>query len=257
MSEDCLVHEIHTSALWMRINRPHAMNAITGAVLTGIEAALFEAERNPAVRAVVLSGTGRAFCAGADLKDIHAQGTADTFLRRLTATLNRLEQFSKPVVAMVNGLALAGGLELILCCDLVLAARSASLGDGHAHYGLLPGGGASGRLPRIVGPNRAKYLFFTGESLPAEALVCAGLVNQVVDDDQLLAATQALVEKLACKSPLGLRRMKALVRDGMEQPLEVALRLETLASEPHQHSHDMQEGLAAFNDKRPPRFTGR
>ncbi|MDZ4173113.1 MAG: enoyl-CoA hydratase/isomerase family protein [Hydrogenophaga sp.] len=256
MTNDSLVFEDHDSVLWIRINRPKALNALNDDVLKGLNDALDFAEGQTRVNAVVVTGTGRAFCAGADLVVIHDHGTADTFLKRLNTTLNRLECFPKPVVAMVNGLALAGGLELILCCDVVLAARSAAFGDGHARYGLLPGGGASVRLPRIVGLNRAKYLFFSGETMPAEAFVSSGLVHQVVDDDQLLAATAALVAKIAQKSPLGLRRMKSLANESLEQTLEVALRREIEAGRQHQTSHDMQEGLAAFKGKRAPRFTG-
>jgi enoyl-CoA hydratase len=171
--------------------------------------------------------------------------------------MTRLEKFPKPVIAAVNGLALAGGLELVLCCDLVIAARSARLGDAHANFGLLPGGGSSVRLPRKIGPTRAKHLLYTGEFVPAEQLREAGLVNEVVDDADLLAAAGRLVARLRTKSPLVLRRMKALVDDGLEQPIETALRLELLASEVHAHSHDMKEGLAAFEEKRAPVFTGR
>ena len=145
----------------------------------------------------------------------------------------------------------------MLCCDLVLAVRSAKIGDAHANYGLLPGGGSSVRLPRKIGPTRAKYLLFTGEFVPAADLVAPGLVNEVVEDRELIKAVERLVAKLAAKSPLVLRRMKALVDDGLEQPSATALRLEILASEVHAHSHDMKEGLAAFEEKRKPHFIGR
>lgn len=112
------------------------------------------------------------------------------------------------------------------------------------------------RLPRVIGPTRAKYLLFTGDFVDAADLVEAGLVNQVVDDDQLESVAQAVADKIATKSPLGLRRMKTLVDDGLQQPLDTALRLELLASEVHSHSADLHEGLAAFNEKRTPRFTG-
>ena len=158
------------------------------------------------------------------------------------------------MIAALNGLALAGGLELVLCCDLVIAARSAKLGDAHANYGLLPGGGASVRLPRVIGAARAKYLMFTGEFASADAMASAGLVNQVVDDERLLQEVQALVDwnTLRPGPP-----MKALIDDGLQQPVDTALRLEILASEVHSLSHDQREGLAAFNDKRKPVFTGR
>ena len=257
MVPDCLLVERREGTLWLRLNRPDALNALDGALVAALDAALVSAEDDASVQSVVITGSGRAFCAGADLKALHAEGQADNFLARLNATFNRLERLPKPVVAMVNGLALAGGLELILCCDLVLAAHSARLGDGHANHGLIPGAGASARLPRVVGPNRAKHLFFTGETVPAEALVGPGLVNEVVEDTQLLAVTARLVAGINAKSPLGLRRMKTLVHDGLQRPLDAALQLEAETLRAHLSSHDMREGLAAFQAKRPPRFTGR
>ncbi|HYF61062.1 MAG TPA: enoyl-CoA hydratase/isomerase family protein [Burkholderiaceae bacterium] len=257
-----VVGETRDGALWLTLNRPAALNSLTPDIVEGIDRALAHAQDDSEVRAVVLTGTGRAFCAGADLKHVREtthgdEGAIAAFLDSVLATMSRLEKFPKPVIAAVNGLALAGGLELVLCCDLVIAARSARLGDAHANFGLLPGGGGSVRLPRKIGPTRAKYLMYTGEFVPAERLVEAGLVNEVVDDAELLEATGRLVAKLRAKSPLVLRRMKALVDDGLEQPIETALRLELLASEVHSHSHDMREGLAAFQEKRAPRFIGR
>ena len=261
MSTNVVIQEVRHGAMWIRLNRPDAMNSLTPDVLRGISRALDEAQADAEVRAVVLTGTGRAFCAGADLKFVREQvgdnaGAINDFLQDVLSTMNRLASYPMPVIAALNGITLAGGLELVLCCDLVLAARSAKIGDAHANYGLLPGGGGSVRLPRVIGATRAKYLLYTGDFLSAEALKEAGLVNQVVDDDQLMAQTQTLVEKIAARSPLGMRRMKALVDDGLQQPVDTALRLELLASEAHSYSQDLKEGLAAFKEKRQPRFTG-
>ena len=259
MTAPVVIAEVRKGSMWIRLNRPEAMNSLTPEVLLGIDKALNEAQDRADVISVVLTGTGRAFCAGADLKYVKAQaGESGThgFLDSVLATMNRIDRFPKPVIAALNGITLAGGLELVLCCDLVLAARSAKIGDAHANYGLLPGGGGSVRLPRAIGPARAKYLLFTGEFVAASELVAAGLVNQVVDDEQLECATQALADKIATKSPLGLRRMKALVDDGLQQSMDTALRLELLACEVHGHSADLHEGLAAFSEKRAPRFTG-
>lgn len=259
-----VAYEVRGAGAWIRIDRPDAMNALNPAVIAGIRESLEKAEADDDVRAVVVTGTGRAFCAGADLKAIQQMSAHDdpatsigAFLREAGRVFDGLEAFPKPVIAAVNGLALAGGLELILCCDLVIAAESAKLGDAHANYGLLPGGGSSVRLPRKIGPTWAKYLLFTGEFLPASDFIPLGLVNRVVPDDELDDAVDHLVATLATKSPLGLKRMKQLIHDGLEQPVATGVRLELLASEAHAHSHDMAEGLAAFNEKRPPRFTGR
>jgi enoyl-CoA hydratase/carnithine racemase len=260
MPEPVVVAQRRNRSMWIRLNRPEAMNSLTPQVLQGLNAALDEAEREADVVSVVLTGTGRAFCAGADLKYVRtqaAEGSTGEFLQGVLHVMTRLDAFPKPVIAALNGVTLAGGLELVLCCDLVVAARSAKIGDAHANYGLLPGGGSSVRLPRVIGVNRAKYLLFTGDFASAEDMHVAGLVNEVVDDEQLEAAAQALADRLAGKSPLGLARMKALVDDSLEQPEATALRLELLASEAHGYSHDLREGLAAFVEKRRPSFTGR
>ena len=260
MHAAAVLTEVRDGAIWLTLNRPEAMNSISPTVVQGLMHGLDLAATSNEVRAVVLCGTGRAFCAGADLKFVRSTGDGGgvgSFLGDFLVLLNRLEAFPKPVIAAVNGMALAGGLEMVLCCDLVVAARSAQFGDAHANYGLLPGGGGSVRLPRKIGPTRAKYLMFTGEFESAEHMKSAGLVNEIVDDPALLEAVGALVASIAAKSPLGLARMKALVDDGLQQPLEVALRQELLMSALHEQSHDMHEGLAAFEEKRAPRFVGR
>lgn len=253
---------IEAGALRIRLNRPDAMNALTPGLVSKVTELLRSNVSNPAVRAVVVTGAGTAFCAGADLKVVRGRTAEDAnslpdFLASVSGMMTQLEAFPRPVIAAVNGIAVAGGLELVLCCDLVIAARSAKFGDAHANYGLLPGGGASARLPRKIGVTRAKYLFYTGDFLPAADLLASGLINEVVEDSDLEAATDRIVAKLARKSPLGLSRMKTLVDDGLEQPLNVALRAELIASEVHAHSFDMKEGLAAFEEKRTPRFLGR
>ncbi len=247
---------------WIRLNRPGALNTLSPRLVEEFDAALTDALHDSEVISVVVTGTGRAFCAGADLKFLgelpeqeRAASTA-AFLERVFKLMLRLEKFPKPVIAAVNGIATGGGMELVLCCDLVVADATARLGDGHANYGLLPGGGASVRLPRKIGPTRAKYLFFTGELLPAAELVAAGLVNEVAPEGELPAAVDRLVGKLSTKSPLGLRGMKVLADDSLEQPAELALRAELVAGALHSHSFDMQEGVAAFNERRKPRFRG-
>lgn len=253
-------HEVRDNALWVTLNRPDAMNAINDGVVDGLAAALDAATADTTIRCLVIRAEGRAFCAGADLKSVQqktAQGTMGAFTDRLLDVLNRIEAFPRPVIAAVNGLALAGGLELVLCCDLVIAAESAKLGDAHANYGLIPGGGGSVRLPRKIGPTRAKYLMYTGAFLDAAELERMGLVNLVVPDDALDETAATLAARLAEKSPLGLKLMKQLTDDGLEQPKETALRNELMAIAVHSRSQDWAEGLAAFTEKRKPKFTGR
>jgi enoyl-CoA hydratase/carnithine racemase len=257
-----IAYDCRGRGAWIRLARPKALNTLTPAIVVEINTAIDLALADPNVIAIVLTGTGRAFCAGADLKFLNdlpedqKNNHTAAFLESVLRLMVRLEKLPKPVIGAVNGLATGGGMELLLCCDLAVAAQSARLGDGHANFGLLPGGGASVRLPRKIGSTRAKFLFFTGELLPAADLVAAGLLNDVVPDAELDQAVDRLVNTLSNKSPLGLSRMKTLVDDGLEQPKEIALRAELVAGGLHAHSFDMQEGIAAFNEKRTPQFRG-
>ena len=248
---------------WITLNRPRELNALSPAVMQHLSGALDQTEAQPAVRCLVITGAGRAFCAGADLKFVHEMppaqrdGATMDFLRTATELMSRIEAFPKPVIAAVNGVAVAGGLELLLCCDFVVAAANARLGDGHANYGLLPGAGASARLPRRIGLTRAKHLFFTGDLVPAAELMAAGLVNSVVPDEQLAASVEQLAARIAAKSPVGLRRIKELANASMDGPLDEALRRELAVNEAYVSTFDRNEGLAAFNENRLPAFQGR
>jgi enoyl-CoA hydratase/carnithine racemase len=248
------------AALWVRLERPEALNSLNWEVVAGLEAALDEALADDEARALVLTGSGRAFCAGADLDLIdraEETGGFECFLAAVGAAMRRLERLPLPTIAAINGLALAGGLELVLCCDLAIAAAGTKIGDAHANYGLVPGGGATVRLPRRVGPVLAKQLMFTGAFLEAEQLRHSGLLNDVVPAERLVDAVDELVATLAAKSPLGIARMKQLADDALAAPVEVGLRAELLAAALHSRSDDMAEGLAAFREKRTPEFRGR
>ena len=258
---ETIVVEKRGPACWVWLNSPAALNSLTLEMAHELEAAITAAEADPAVRSVVVTGAGRAFCAGADLAALHAHGGSiaaplGDFLAELGRVFTRIEASPLPTIALVNGLALAGGLELVLCCDLVVAADSARFGDAHANYGLLPGGGGSIRLPRKIGPARAAWLMMTGEFLPAADMERAGLVSRIVPGDALVETAQSLVETLATKSSLGLARMKELaaIADGCS--LEEGLRRELEIVADYATSHDLQEGLTAFAEKRQPEFTG-
>jgi len=249
-------------AAWLYLNRPKAMNSLTKSLALEMEDALNGLEGDDDVRVLVITGKGEAFCAGVDLKEILAtmkdeQDVYPDFLDCVEIAFNHLRRFTKPVLAAVNGLALAGGLELAMCCDLVIAAESARLGDAHSNYAAFPGGGGAAVLPRRIGLSRAKYLMFTGDSVSAAEMQDFGLVNRVVPGDQLQEAVQALADKLAAKSPLVLRRMKEVADRTLDQSQDAALRHEMLRLRQQMRSCDLQEGLAAFREKREPDFKGR
>lgn len=260
-AQDPLRAQFDGTVLWLQLNRPASMNALTTRMVDELTGAIARAGTAPEVRVVVLHGAGRAFCAGTDLKESErlaaAPGANAAYidaLYRLTATI---EACPRPVIAAVNGFAVAGGLELALACDLICAARSARLGDGHANYANFPGGGATVRLPRRIGLAKAKYLMLTGRLWSAEQALTAGLVDELADDDRLAETVQGLAEEMARKSPLVLARMKHSLHDGWEQAAEAALQLEREHYDRHSRSQDRAEGLAAFREKRPPRFEGR
>jgi len=254
--------EVRDHVAWITIDRPDAMNALARETVIEIDQALQLLEARADVHALVFTGQGRAFCAGGDLKyfkETVGSGDMNKFRAYLNLCQNmyrRVENFPHPTIAAVNGVAVAGGMELIISCDLVIAAESAKIGDGHANFGIIPGGGGAIRLPRKIPMALAKRLLFTGNLLPARELAEYGLVNQVVPDEQLTEAVQAMLAQITKNSPLGVRLIKQLINDGYEQPLDTALRLEVVAWESYGLSNDIKEGLQAFQDKRKPRFSG-
>lgn len=262
-SADELLAEKQGATLWVTLNRPEAFNALTPAMVSALSAALDTVDSDPSIRALVIGANGPAFCSGADLKAVLAASAGANpahalkrFLEHAGIVFSRLERVHVPTIAAVNGLALAGGTEILLCCDFVVADEQARIGEGHAKYGQLPGGGGSARLPRRVGAAGAKYLMFSGELCTAAQAQHWGLVDEVAPSGQLRSRVEAALAKFADKSPLVLARMKYLVHESLEQPLDVSLRGEILMGELHVHSFDRNEGLAAFAEKRKPEFRG-
>lgn len=253
-------HELRDGTLWIRLSRPDAMNALDLATLDGIEDGLARS-LDAGATAVAIIGEGRAFCAGADLKFVKGaleDPTAlERFLARAGSVFRAVELHPLPVVAAVNGLTIAGGLELALACDFIVAAESATIADGHATFGLFPGAGGAVRLPRRIGTARAKLLLYTGRSRTAREMEAWGLVDIVVGADALETEVQAICTEIAQRSPVGVRRMKQVVNDQESLPVDRGLRLELDACQIHLRSEDVAEGLAAFNEHRRPEFPGR
>lgn len=261
-STSALLVEPRGQALWLVLNRPEALNPIGTDMIRAVDRALDELPAAPGPRpvALVITGAGRAFSAGGDLSQMRRPdggfASGAPLFREISRVLGRLALLDLPVIAAVNGICVAGGLEIALACDLVVAEDGARFGDGHANFGLLPGGGGSVRLPRRVGASRAKEMMMTGAIYDAATMKDWGLVSRIAPAGELRATVDALVAELARKSPLGLTRMKQMVDGGLDLGQDAALARELDICEAHDASSDRNEGLAAFAQKRPPQFTG-
>jgi enoyl-CoA hydratase len=243
----------------LRINRPDKLNALNAATLDALDAAFAAAEADPDVRVVVLTGAGpKAFVAGADIAEMNTLSPVQgrDFSLRGTRMMRRVEKLSKPVIAMVNGFALGGGLELAMCCHLRIAADSAKVGQPEINLGLIPGFGGSQRLLRLCGRAATLELCLTGAPINAERALQLGIVNRVVPAAELEAETMKLATQLANAAPLALRGMLDCVNIGGECGIEEGLEYESAQFGLMFATHDMREGTSAFLEKRKPAFSG-
>ncbi|MEH6822028.1 MAG: enoyl-CoA hydratase/isomerase family protein [Dietzia psychralcaliphila] len=234
----------------LTLNRPRRRNALNAELIADLDRALSAAEADPDAAAIVLTGAGPSFCAGADLKyflelDEHGQSPIE-FLRDVSAVCTRLETSRLPVVAAVHGHAVAGGVELALACDVVIAADTALLGDGHVRNNLLPAGGASVRLPRKVGASMARWLALTGELVAAPQLVPTGWLHSVVPDDTLLDAATAAAHTLAAQHGPAQARYKRLLFDLDTVDPHTGLAQELDTFDAHWRAHDVPTALRKF-----------
>jgi enoyl-CoA hydratase len=244
------------------LNRPDVLNALSSELMLEMQSAIHECESDEAVRAIVITGAGRAFCAGGDLAEQKKLGgdprKIEGWLGIIKASFATLHKCTKPTVAMVNGLALAGGIELIQLCDLAVAAEDAKIGDQHINYGLMGGFCSVPMLPRIVGVKKGKELLLTGGWITGKEAERIGLVNKAVPADTLEEATNELVGRLTNKSLLLLKVMKDLINKTLEMDLDSAVETGFLATV-HllKTGEDVKEGWAAFSEKRKPVWKGR
>jgi len=241
------------SIAMVTIDRPQQLNAIDGSVLRQLDAALDRIESDDEIRAFVVAGEGRAFCAGADLTELSSLANGAAFrawIREFTDVLDRLERCSKPSVAAVDGAALGGGLEIVLACDLRVVSSSARLGFPEIKLGILPGGGGTQRILRQIPRAVAKQLLLTGEPLSAEDAYRIGLVNAVVAPGEVVATARAFAESLAAAPASALAVAKQLVDDGATMPLGAAITLERESVSHLFDTADARARITAFVEKR-------
>jgi enoyl-CoA hydratase/carnithine racemase len=262
MSYETIIYEKKDAVAKIILNRPEARNAMTGTTFMEIGQALDDADKDDNIRVVVIKGNGKAFCAGVDLKfsmeqlkTLHDQ---EKFFRfGNSVMLEKMESLSKPVIAQVHGYCLAGGFEMMLAVDLVVAAEDAKIGDQHINVGLYGAGGSPYRLPLLIGMRRAKDLLLAGRLLTGKEAEQIGLVNRAVPADELESTVDALAADMASKGPLAMRLTKDYINRSVQVDSTSRLEHSLMTCLVLNSSEDYQEAMKAFNEKRPPVFKGR
>ena len=260
MSESPLLIRDADGVRTITIDRPDKLNALNAATLDALDAAFADADADDAVRVVVLTGRGpKAFVAGADIAEMHTLAPVQgrDFSLRGTRMMRRVERMPKPVIAMINGFALGGGLELAMCCHLRIAADTAKVGQPEINLGLIPGFGGTQRLLRLCGRAATLELCLTGAPISAERALHLGIVNRVVPAADLEPETMKLATQLAASAPLALRGMLDCVNVGGECGIEEGLEYESVQFGLVFSTEDMREGTSAFLGKRKPVFSGK
>lgn len=263
MSEETvLLSELSEGVLTLTLNRPEALNSFSRELLNALGIAIENANFNPDVRVVILTGgPGKkaSFSTGADLKEraTMSEDEVKRFLSNIRKTFTAVENMKQPVIAAINGFAFGGGLELALACDIRIAAEEAQMGLTETGLAIIPGGGGTQRLPRIVGLAKAKELILTARRIKAEEALAIGLVNKVVPGGELLDACRELAGEIAKNGPIAIQQAKFAVSKGMDASLEVGLNIESVAYWHCIPTEDRLEGLKAFKEKRKPVYKGR
>ncbi|MCY4213901.1 MAG: enoyl-CoA hydratase/isomerase family protein [Gammaproteobacteria bacterium] len=240
------------------IDRADKHNAISLDTLEELHQAIGRAAADDAIRAITLTGAGdRAFASGSDLGEVLHRDFKKALEPIVQGLADRLERTPKPTIAAINGICMGGGLEVALGCDLRIATRNARFATPEGKLGIIPGGGATARLPRIVGRGWGMEMLLMGEPIDAERALAIGLVTRIVEPSELLPEARRMAEHLASFAPFVPRTMKAMVNFGMEASLAGALMLEKYAQGALVQTEDKTEGISAFLEKRPPQFKGR
>jgi enoyl-CoA hydratase len=256
MEYETLLYEKEHGVITVTLNRPERLNAINGQMMMDLDVMADEIEEDEEARVVILTGAGRAFCAGADIKAMAEPDYEMPHLPRYTF-FKKIEDLPIPVIAAINGPCNGGGLEIALCCDFRIAAEEASFGLGEVKLGVIPAGGGTARLPRLIGVGRAKEFLYFGDRVDGKEAERIGLVNKAVPLSELMAEVKRWTAKLVELPPLSVRALKDCVNVGMQMDIMAALDYEAKHSKILMQSEDMQEGMRAFAEKRKPRFKGR
>lgn len=242
---------------FVRINRPEARNALNLAVREQLAAAFTAANDDPEIRAIVVTGDAKAFAAGADLRELQGLDAAGALARRAPELMRPVAKSRKPTIAAVRGIALGGGFELALACDITIVAETATLGLPEIGVGVMPGGGGTQRLTRLVGKHRAMLLALTGRRLTGIEAGAMGLASLVVPDADVLTTALGVAGEIVDKPPIAAQLIKESILRGGDQPLDAALAFERRSFQFLFATEDRREGIEAFFARRKPEFKGR
>ena len=256
---DCIRSEQASEhVLLIRFDRYAKRNALTNAMVLEIARLLKEAKADPQVRCVVFTGTDTVFSAGADLNNMRKHGVFNVVNDPLRVDAwNTLQTFPKPMIAAVNGIAFGAGNELAMCCDFVIAGRNAQFGQPEAKTAGMAGDGGTQRLPRKFGPNLAAYMLFTGDPVDAETAFRVGYAIELCDPDKTLPRALSIASVISSRGPLAVQAMKACIHTAVGATFENGLAVERVKTILNMSAADRLEGLAAFTEKREPRFSGK
>lgn len=257
--EEAVLFSVENHVATITLNRPKSLNSMNDKLIDGLHEALDMAEQDEEIRCVVLTGSGKAFCAGGDLPFLEAlpdAGARRAFIIKVGAIAKRITNIDKPFIAMVNGVAAGAGVNLMLACDLVYAADTARFAQSFAKVGLIPDCGGLYFLPKAVGVHRAKELMFTADLIDAAAAERFGMLNHVCTAEELPKEVYKMAARLAESAPLSLALIKKYVNN-TAMSLDDVLDTEAVAQTLCMATEDCREGIAAFKEKRAPRFTGK
>jgi enoyl-CoA hydratase len=255
MAYENIILEKEDNIAIITFNRAEAMNALNNQTRAEFGSAIADVAADEAIKVLILTGSGKAFVAGSDIKEFNKTTPyAAHNIKRLGEMVEKLE---KPVIAAVNGFCLGGGNEIAMGCDIIIASEKAKFGQTEINIGIIPGGGGTQRLPRLIGACRAKELIFTGDIITAADADRLGLVNRVVPPEQLMPTARELAQKIAAKSAAALKLAKTAINRGMQTDLESGLKYEYELYSISLSLEDKAEGVNAFLEKRAPKFVGR
>ena len=260
MEYNTVIFEKENGIATITLNKPKSMNSISNELMSELDGVLDLIAADNEIAVVIITGNEKVFAAGADIKEISQINTpvkAHAFVETIQSLFNKLERIPQPVIAAVSGLALGGGCEMCMACDIRIAADNALFGQPEIKIGVIPGAGGTQRLPRLVGVGRAKELLYTGDPIKAEEACRIGLVNKVVPLATLMDEARAMASKIAKQPGYALKMTKIVVNDGINMDLRSANAYESRSFEQLFATEDQQEGMKAFIEKRKAVFTGK